>query len=201
MGQNQYFEDNQNLESRPHIHNFEIAGESFSFTTDIGVFSKSGVDEGTQVLLNYALTQDLKGDILDLGCGYGVVGIVLKRFYDKCQVTCCDVNNRALELTKLNQANNDCSLNTVYSDGFENIAQTFDAIITNPPIRVGKKVLYPLLEQSYKHLNEDGLFLAVVRRNQGAESMMKYLDSLYGNCEVVSKKKGYWVLKCIRNYI
>lgn len=194
----QYFDDNSDLPMNRMNHSFLFQGEPFQFTTDSGVFSKEGVDFGTELLLESAISFDLKGELLDLGCGYGVIGIVLKRFFPNLKVTCSDINPRALELTEINQEQNQCEVEVVVSGGFDRITQSFDAIITNPPIRVGKQILYRLFEDSYRHLNNQGVFLAVVRRKQGAESAQKELRSIFGNCDVLEKKKGYWILCSIR---
>ena len=198
MAQNQYFEDNRSLPSNRKEHSFRFSGDIYTFITDTGVFSKSGVDYGTELLLKSAVRQDLRGRILDLGCGYGVVGIVLKRTFPDCTVTAGDVNPRALELTAENAVRNHCPVEIVESNGFEHISTMFDAVVTNPPIRVGKKVLYPLLEAAHDHLNPGGIFLAVIRRQQGAESAAAKLKEIYGNCEVIDRSKGYWILRCTR---
>ncbi|MBR2830711.1 MAG: methyltransferase [Solobacterium sp.] len=198
MAQNQYFEDNRSLPSNRKEHSFRFSGDIYTFITDTGVFSKSGVDYGTELLLKSEVRQDLHGRILDLGCGYGVVGIVLKRTFPDCTVTAGDVNPRALELTAENAVRNRCPVEIVESNGFEHISTMFDAVVTNPPIRVGKKVLYPLLEAAHDHLNPGGIFLAVIRRQQGAESAAAKLMEIYGNCEVIDRSKGYWILRCTR---
>ena len=198
MAQNQYFEDNRSLPSNRKEHSFRFSGDIYTFITDTGVFSKSGVDYGTELLLKSAVREDLHGRILDLGCGYGVVGIALKRTFPDCAVTAGDVNPRALELTVENAVRNHCPVEIVESNGFEHISTMFDAVVTNPPIRVGKKVLYPLLEAAHDHLNPGGIFLAVIRRQQGAESAAVKLMEIYGNCEVIDRSKGYWILRCTR---
>lgn len=195
---NQYFEDNRSLPSNRKEHSFRFYGHCYTFTADNGVFSKDHVDPGTELLLKTAAEQPVSGPVLDLGCGTGVIGIVLKTMYPEAEVTCSDVNPRALELTALNADRNRCELEVVLSDGFEKLPGFYQAIVTNPPIRVGKKVLYRLLEECHAHLKPEGLLLAVIRRDQGAESAMKKLRELFGSCEVAAKGKGYWILRCIR---
>lgn len=191
-----YFTDNRNLTENRKEHSFRFSGYLYTFTTDNGVFSKTGVDYGSQVLLNNAVELDLKGSVLDMGCGYGVLSIVLKHTFPECSVTGVDVNPRAVELTVLNAEKNGTEIDTFVSDGYVAVESKFDTIVTNPPIRTGKKVIYKMFEDASEHLNEGGNFMAVVRKQQGAESAVKKLTEVFGNCEVIDRDKGYWILLC-----
>lgn len=134
---------------------------------------------------------------MDLGCGYGPIGIIISKLKD-CMVTMVDVNNRAIHLTKMNIKENKC-LNTVAlnSDGFSNLEQKFDFIITNPPIRVGKEKLYSLFIEARKYLNELGVIYLVIRKEQGAKSFIKDMSNYY-QVDVLNKSKGFCIisLKC-----
>lgn len=189
-----YFTDNRDLETNRKEHSFRFLGRLYSFTTDNGVFSKTGVDYGTMVLLEAAEKTGLTGSVLDLGCGYGVVGVVLKTLFPECDITSVDINPRAVELTQLNAKQNKVELTAFVSDGFSQLHTHFDAVITNPPIRAGKKVIYQMFDDAYESLNENGVMMAVIRRAQGAESAKKKLADLFGNCEVISRDRGYWIL-------
>ena len=168
----------------------------YNFTTDNGVFSKTGVDYGSLVLLEAAVAEPLSGSVLDLGCGYGVLSVVLKSLYPECAVTSVDINPRAVELTQLNCDQNQTFCNVLVSDGFSQLKESsFDAVITNPPIRAGKKVIYQMFDDAWTHLNANGKLMAVIQRKQGAESALKKLEELFGNCTVVSRDRGYWVLE------
>lgn len=190
-----YFTDNTDLEENRKDHSFRFSGTLFTFTTDNGVFSKTEIDKGTQVLLEAVCKQKLSGNVLDMGCGYGPVGIVVKKLYPECEVTSVDINPRAVELTQLNSEKNAVKIHVYVSDGFQNVNDMFDHVITNPPIRTGKKVIYQMFEDAYEHLNENGDLTAVIRRKQGAESAVKKFTEIFGNCEVISREKGYWVLQ------
>ena len=133
--------------------------------------------------------------MLDLGCGVGVIGISVAKAWP-VGLTQSDVNLRALELTRLNQRRNGVTGAVVESDGFDAIDGRFDAILTNPPIRAGKAVIYRLFREARDHLEAGGALFLVIRRQQGAESAVKYLRTLFDSVEAVSKKKGYWVLRC-----
>jgi len=193
-----YFTDNRNLAENRKVHSFRFSGYSFTFTTDNGVFAKAGVDYGTEVLLECAANENLHGALLDLGCGYGVIGIVLKRLCDDLDVVCCDINPRAIELTEINCVSNAVSCAAVESDGFQAIQGEFNFIITNPPVRAGKQVIYKMFEDAKDRLCEGGVLLAVIRRKQGAESALRKLQEVFGNCETVARDKGYWVLRSER---
>lgn len=153
------------------------------------------MDHGTQVLLETLEGEDIHGKVLDLGCGYGPVGVVIKTLFPKTEMTSCDVNPRAVELTALNAKKNHVSLETVVSDGFEKIQANYDIVITNPPIRAGKKVIYKMFDDAYLHLETGGTLYVVIRKAQGAESAIKKLKDTFGNCEMIQRKSGYWVLK------
>ena len=190
-----YFTDNRNLETNRKEHSFRFSGHLYNFTTDNGVFSKTGVDYGTMVLLEAVVTEPLSGAVLDLGCGYGVISVVLKNLYPECVVTSVDVNPRAVELTQLNCDQNQAECNVLVSDGFSQLKESsYDAVITNPPIRAGKKVIYQMFDDAYTHLKHHGKLMLVIQRKQGAESALKKLEELFGNCTVVSRDRGYWVL-------
>ncbi len=187
-----YFENDKNLVSEIKPFNISINGNSFTFNTDNGVFSKGELDFGTSLLISNVLKLNIKGNILDLGCGYGAIGIVLSKLTDSV-VTMSDVNKRAIHLTKMNAKKNNVSVNVVESDGYENITNTFDYIISNPPIRVGKKKLYELLINSKDHLNKNGELIIVVRKEQGALSLIKDMGIHY-NVNVIDKAKGFFII-------
>ena len=199
MSQIHYFTDNSGLPSNRREITFQFSGRTFTFVTDDGVFSKDGVDQGTKILLKNAVCTPLSGSVLDLGCGYGTVGIVVKTMFPECSVTCSDVNSRALELTELNAEKNKATVRAVMSDRFDSLADHFDMILTNPPIRAGKAVVHGILSEAYDHLNRGGVLLAVIRRKQGAESAVRKIAEVFGSCEVIDRDKGYWILKGIRN--
>jgi 16S rRNA (guanine1207-N2)-methyltransferase len=190
-----YFTDNRNLEENRKEHSFRFSGHLYTFITDNGVFSKTEVDRGTEILLDACMNEPLSGRVLDLGCGYGVVSVILGTEFPSLELTAVDINPRAVELTELNCGKNGVRSTAFVSDGFAQIRDMFSHVITNPPIRAGKKVIYGMLEDSFAHLEKGGTLLAVIRRKQGAESALKKMEEIFGNCETVSREKGYWVLK------
>lgn len=193
-----YFTDNRNLKQNRKEHSFRLNQHEFTFVTDNGVFSKTGVDYGTMVLLEQALEEEWYGNIVDMGCGYGPISIAMKYFYPECSVTGVDVNLRALELCTLNSELNKVHINVLESNGYEKVQGTFDGILTNPPIRTGKKIIYSMFKDAHTHLSTGGKMLVVIRKQQGAESAKKELEKIFGNCEIARKDRGYWILRCIK---
>ena len=187
-----YFLNDNNLVSDIKPFNISINGNSFTFNTDNGVFSKGELDFGTNLLIKNVLKFNITGDILDLGCGYGAIGIILSKVTNS-NVTMSDINKRALHLTKMNAKKNNVSITTIESDGYLNINNKFDYVISNPPIRVGKKILYKLLIDTKEHLKENGKLIIVVRKEQGALSLMKDMKDYY-NVELLDKDKGFMII-------
>ena len=137
----------------------------------------------------------MEGSLLDLGCGYGVIAIITKTIFPQLTVTAVDINPRAAELAMLNGSNNNVDIDVKLSDGFSQIETNFDIILTNPPIRTGKKVIYGLFADAYEHLTPGGYLYIVIRRKQGAESAMKEIERLFGMCNIILREKGFWVLE------
>ena len=187
-----YFENDLNLINEIKPFTITINDHDFVFNTDNGVFSKGELDFGTKLLLDNVLKYNIKGDVLDLGCGYGVIGIVLKKMLD-VNVSMCDINNRAVHLSKMNAKKNNVVVNIVSGDGFENIDCEFDYIVSNPPIRVGKKKLYELLTNAMKHLKRFGELIIVVRKEQGALSLIKDM-SVHYSVKIIDKAKGFFII-------
>ena len=174
---------------------FEVLGLKIECTTDSGVFSREGLDMGTRILLE--ALPEIAGRVLDLGCGWGPVGVVLGKKYPEAELVLTDVNERAAELARRNlRANGVQKARVVCGDGFEAVEGAFDLIALNPPIRAGKAAIYELFANAAERLNAGGALYIVIRKQQGAESAQKYLKTLYGEVERVARDKGYWVLRC-----
>lgn len=191
----QYFNNDNSIQSNVVKTYANILGESFTFYTDNGVFSKTGVDFGSRLLLESIPLDSLGDSLLDVGCGYGVFGIVLnKKLGIKC--TMCDVNRRALHLAKRNIEENKCNnCEVIESNCYENISEKYSTIITNPPIRAGKKIVYEILENAKDYLKPGGSLIFVVRKEQGAKSIISDIQNLY-NLSILEKKKGFFIIKC-----
>ncbi len=193
-----YFTDNRNLEQNRKEIPFRFLGVYYTFVTDNGVFSKTEVDFGTCVLLKTIAAEDLGSSILDLGCGYGVVGVVCKTLFPKSKVVSVDVNPRATELAEINAKQQGVDIDVRLSDKYTQVPERFTSILTNPPIRAGKEVIYQMFEEGYDHLEDGGCLWVVIRKQQGALSAKKKIEEVYGNCEIVKKEKGFFILKAIK---
>ena len=181
--------------SRPVECRWTYRGEELVFTTDAGVFSRGEVDTGTRLLLE-ALPEEMKGEILDLGCGWGVIGISIARKWPETRVTLADVNRRALELSRENAKRNRADVICAESDGLSAFEGTiFDAVVTNPPIRAGKQVIYGMFADAAKHLAPGGALYLVIRKQQGAESCVRYLQTIYASVEKLDRSAGFWVIR------
>lgn len=190
----QYFDNNENLISKKREISVLLNDTKYSFISDNGVFSKGEIDYGSIALLKILLKQKLVGNILDIGCGYGTIGLILAKNFPECNFLLSDVNIRACALARENKKLFGLTnVEIVESDIFQNIDKNFDYIVTNPPIRAGKKVIYSIFEQSYHHLNQNGSLFIVIRRSHGAESAQKFIHSIFGNCELLKKDKGFYV--------
>ncbi|OKP96369.1 class I SAM-dependent methyltransferase [Paenibacillus sp. P46E] len=173
-----------------------LRGKSLRFTSDAGVFSKGDIDYGSRVLIE---TMDIPDGIsvLDVGCGYGPIGISAAYLAPKGHVTMIDINSRAVELARENARNNGISNVTLLeSDVLSAVkGQKFDVILTNPPIRAGKTVVHQIFEQAYEHLNEGGALWVVIQKKQGAPSAVAKLESMFEDVDEVGKDKGYRIIK------
>lgn len=183
-----------------------ISGINLIFHTDSGVFSRNQLDFGTHLLIQSVLDDarenggSLYGRLLDLGCGYGPVGIALKRAFPALAVVMIDINNRALELAQENAKDNLIHNPDIrQSDGFSAIKQDelFDLVLTNPPIRAGKKTVYSFFDGALNHLRPGGYLYVVIQKKQGALSAQARLMELFNNCDVIARKSGYCVLRCV----
>ena len=191
----QYYTREPQSASRPAACEFDWRGQRLRFRTDAGVFSRGELDPGTRLLLD--ALPGLTGDVLDLGCGWGAIGVSVAKAMPETRVTMADVNLRALELAAGNARDNGVSCETVESDGFAGLAdRAFDAVITNPPIRAGKQVIYRMFADAKDHLRPGGALYLVIRKQQGAESALKYLKTIFDDVETVEKSGGFWVIRC-----
>lgn len=171
-------------------------GLTLSFETDAGVFSKNELDPGSRLLIESMGA--LSGRVLDLGCGWGPVGTFLSLANPQAQLVMSDVNERALDLARRNLKNNGAAAEVVESDGFESIEGTFDHVVTNPPIRAGKALIYGLFDTAHERLRDGGALTIVIRKQQGAPSALKHLQETFGNAEVIAKGGGYWIIRSVK---
>ncbi|WP_270277844.1 class I SAM-dependent methyltransferase [Streptococcus infantarius] len=185
----------ENPDSAHDIHELKVTllGQSFTFLTDSGVFSKKMVDYGSQVLLN-TLNFEKGKTLLDLGCGYGPLGISLAKVQD-VKPTMVDINNRAIDLAKQNAQKNGVEADIFQSNIYEKVNGTFDYIISNPPIRAGKQVVHTIISESINYLKVGGNLTIVIQKKQGAPSAKAKMEEVFGNVEILKRDKGYYILR------
>ena len=188
-----YFIDDPNLPDDFRSFAYFFAGHKFTFTSNSGVFSPGHVDPESDLLIR--TVPPLAGSLLDLGCGYGAIGIALCKAYD-LSLTLADVNPRALFCAEINCRENGVKANILTSDCFSQINDKFDAITLNPPIHAGKDVIYAMFEQAARHLNEGGALYVVMLEKHGAKSAAKQLAEVFGVCDILHKRKGEFVFRC-----
>lgn len=195
-----YFSQKPQSKSTPKMWNYQLREKTYSFTSDIGVFSKNEVDFGTRLLIDQFEEPAITGDILDLGCGYGPIGITLADCYEERTVVMVDVNERAIMLAEQNAVHNGTeNVEVIQSDRFSNIRnRSFASIVTNPPIRAGKKIVHKMFEDSETALLENGELWVVIQKKQGAPSAKEKLESLFGTVDVVSRSKGYFIFRATK---
>lgn len=179
---------------------FDFSGHTFKFKTDRGVFSRARVDYGTEVLLKGILEEksalQLEGrKLIDMGAGYGPVGIVLSHFF-RAQAFMIEVNEDALDLLETNLVQNNAQGEVMSRERYDQL-QNFevDLYVTNPPFRAGKKVVLEMIDDAYRRLSSGGAFFMVVQKKQGMPSYKQTIEKVFGSVEVVLKDKGYYVLK------
>lgn len=173
-------------------HDVFFKEKSYSFYTDNGVFSKKGLDFGTRSLLENLPFNEMHGNILDFGCGYGPIGIITKKSTDAL-VDMLDINKRSVELAKKNALLNEADVQILESNLYEKVNKKYDYILSNPPIRVGKEILYQILFKAKEHLKQNGEVWFVINKNQGAKSVLRDLEKEYVT-RLVCKNKGFYII-------
>ena len=194
-----YFTETPGSPHRPIRFQAEYRGKFLVFQTDSGVFSRTEIDRGSRTLLN-ALPDGITGDVLDMGCGYGALGVCLKKHNPDCRLMMADINERAVQLARSNAEQNGTDAEVIQSNGFAAlVGRRYDLIVTNPPIRAGKPLIYAMFKDAANALKKHGSLMLVIRKQQGAPSAITYLKTLFQTVDVLCKKGGYWVIFCTKD--
>lgn len=192
-----YYSQKPTVKSDRKTWEFTLKGQLFTFHSDRGVFSKKEVDFGSRLLVDTFKLPDIQGDILDVGCGYGPVGLSIAKHYNR-HVDLIDINERAIELTIENATVNAIENVTIFqSDLFQNIAddREYAVVLTNPPIRAGKIVVHSIFEESYNRLVSGGELWIVIQKKQGAPSAINKLNEWFSEVDIVEREKGYYIIR------
>lgn len=192
----QYFEENNNLKKNKKLITVKFKDKYYKVYTESGVFSKDKLDYGTKLLLEKFTEKEIEGKVLDLGCGYGIIGIIIASTFPNSSVDMCDITDRAIYLSRENSKNlNTNNTNIFKSNIYENINRKYNYIITNPPIRAGKDTLRKFLFKAKDYLDSDGELWFVMRKDHGVKSMIKELEKIY-KVEIKEKSKGFYIIIC-----
>ncbi|BDI66435.1 TPA: class I SAM-dependent methyltransferase [Streptococcus pneumoniae] len=191
-----YYAENPDAAHDIHELRVDLLGEKMTFLTDAGVFSKKMVDFGSQLLLK-CLEVNQGETVLDVGCGYGPLGLSLAKAYG-VQATMVDINTRALDLARRNAEKNNAKATIFQSNIYEQVEGHFDHVISNPPIRAGKQVVHEIIEKSKDFLETSGDLTIVIQKKQGAPSAKSKMEGVFGNCEILKKDKGYYILRSVK---
>lgn len=193
-----YYSKKPQTESKPRQWKFTLLGHSFTFETDAGVFSKSEVDFGSRVLIDAFQLPELEGAILDVGCGYGPIGLSIAKQHPERTVYMMDINERAVALSQKNaQLNGVQNVQIFESNGLDSVQEGLQiaAILTNPPIRAGKQTIFKFYDGAFEKLAVGGELWIVIQKKQGAPSTIAHLEESFAEVEIVEKSKGYWIIR------
>ena len=195
---NHYYTKNPESISQQKHWTYRLKGNTLSFTSDNGVFSKNTVDFGSELLVeSYDIPEQFqKASLLDIGCGYGTMGLAYGKAYPELSIEMIDVNERALVLAQENAKKNGIHNVDIHeSNLYDSVKKSqYEIIISNPPIRAGKIVVHTILEKAYDYLAENGQLVIVIQKKQGAPSAQKKMEEVFRNCERIQWDKGYWIL-------
>ncbi len=187
-----YFSERPTSTGGRHVFTAELRGFEVTLATEAGVFSRERVDRGTRLLIKH-MEVDPTDRFLDLGCGYGAVGVIAAKLAREGHVTLVDINERAVELARENLRRNQITnAEALQGDGFAPLGEhVFDVIALNPPIRAGFAVVHSLIEQARSHMAPAGRFYLVARTKQGVVRIAEKMRQVFGNAEEVAKGGGF----------
>ena len=175
----------------------KIKGVDFEFYTASGVFSKEKTDKGTLILAENMVV-DKKYDVLDIGCGIGILGIAAAKLFD-ANIVMSDINERAVMLAKKNIKLNNIKSDIYQGNLYDKIKKNdFDVVLSNPPQTAGKEVCFKLIEESKNYLKNNGSLQLVARHNKGGKTLSKKMQEVFGNVKVIAKEAGYWVYLSVK---
>lgn len=197
LGTHHYYSNEPSTSKQKYVLRLCIKGHFIDLASAGGIFSKDKIDLGTLVLLE-SLKLPSEGELLDMGTGYGIIGITAAKLKPGLKVTMVDINPTAVKLTRENiESNGVSNAEAMHGDLYSCLGRrSFDAIVSNPPLAAGYGVIFPLIEGAPFHLKEGGYLQIVLRR--GVNAIPKKMEAVFGNVELVSRKSGYKVFKSVK---
>ena len=199
MSQKHYFIENPDLPKDEREPAVNLFGHDFRFMTAAGLFSFEKIDDASRLLLEVirATQAPFSGTLLDLGCGYGFLGITAAKTHSKdLRLTMSDVNRIACEYAATNAKRNGVLAEVIHSDGFAAIGGCFDHILLNPPIHAGKDTINRLYVESAAHLTHEGALYIVIQKKHGAQTAIDFLNRIFSDIQILHRRKGYFILRC-----
>lgn len=198
----QYFMNQPDVEHHERQIEYQLSGIKLKLQTDNGVFSKTQVDYGSRVLVDTVLEDvaNVPQSLVELGSGYGPVSLMLAKQWPTATVTGVEINERAWQLSQHNTTTNqveNVSFELADASQWQGTNEV-DLVITNPPIRAGKVVIQAFVTNAHQLLKEEGALYVVIQKKQGAPSMQKHMENVFGNAEKITQEKGYWIIKSIK---
>ena len=188
-----YYSETQTSELKPKKINASLRGLSIEFWTGSGVFSGKKVDRGSEILACNAIIKP-GWRVLDLGCGYGAVGIAVAKAFPNSEVVMTDINSRAVSLARMNRKLNRISnASVVQGNMYSSVSGVFDAVLLNPPQTAGREVCFKMIVLSRDFLKKGGLLQVVARHNKGGKVLSEKMGLVFGNVGEIAKKSGYRV--------
>jgi len=193
-----YYSENPTSRVVEKQFSYSIKGKTLNFKSVSGVFAFSNsIDKASELLIKAFSPSG--STVLDVGCGYGAIGLFIKALFPDQKVTLCDINSRAIEYSGINARENHLEVELVKSNLFESLSHTlYDDIVTNPPVAAGKKLNTELIRQSYEFLRAGGSLWMVAFHNKGGSTLKKIMEARYGNAQDVVKSGGIRVYRSIK---
>lgn len=200
MEQHHYFLNIEHKQEDYFCFTDYFLNKPYTFKSCSDIFSKDCIDYGTSLLLKTIISKlELEKDVLDVGCGYGAIGILLKIYFPQINVDMIDINKTAVQLSIENAKENNVSVCVFESNLYENVNKKYTHIVTNPPIKAGKQNLFNVITGGYNVLTEKGTITLVIKKKHGMESLKKHMMEVFGNVEILKRDKGYYILHAIKN--
>ena len=195
MEQHHYFLNTEHRKEDYFSFTDYFMGDSYTFESCADIFSEDNFDYGTTTLLKTVFNNvTLNGTVLDVGCGYGIIGILIKKYYPNLNVKMLDINKNAVMLSCKNANNIGVKVDVFDSNLYDNVNYKVNHIVTNPPIKAGKQNLFNVVIGAKDVLEPNGTITLVIKKKHGMESLKNKMNEIFGNVKILNRDKGYYIL-------